>query len=64
VLDYDQDGDLDIYLIQGPVASGNRLFRNEQAPTSRLHFSDVTGVSERRRGKSSLVQQRRPYSAA
>ncbi len=57
LLDYDNDGDLDVYLIQGaaldekkkplfPPAKdtkpGNRLFRNELIPTSKLRFTDVT----------------------
>jgi hypothetical protein len=42
VFDYDQDGDLDVYLIQGPVQTGNRLFRNELVPTGKLLFADVT----------------------
>jgi len=57
LLDYDNDGDLDVYLIQGTALDtrskllfppppgwkpGNRLFRNNLAETGRLHFTDVT----------------------
>lgn len=57
LIDYDNDGDLDIYLIQGteldatgkPISApppnwkpGNRLFRNLLAETGELRFIDVT----------------------
>jgi enediyne biosynthesis protein E4 len=53
LFDYDNDGDLDIYLIQGnqldptrkPPAGwkpGNRLFKNMLAETGELRFVDVT----------------------
>jgi hypothetical protein len=60
LFDYDNDGDLDVYLIQGAMLDekkkpdeaqfpppkgwkpGNRLFRNELAPSGKLRFSDVT----------------------
>ncbi len=57
LLDYDNDGDLDVYCVQGtrlnnrgkllfPPAPGwkpgNRLFRNELAETGKLGFADVT----------------------
>ncbi|HTA41275.1 MAG TPA: CRTAC1 family protein [Bryobacteraceae bacterium] len=59
-IDYDNDGDLDVYLIQGaptgpqgtplvPVPPGwkpgNRLFRNNLKETGKLTFTDVTGSS-------------------
>jgi hypothetical protein len=47
LLDFDRDGDIDVYLVQsGSLESGsnppNRLFRNELIPSGKLHFSDVT----------------------
>ena len=54
VLDYDGDGDLDVYFAQGmPLedrpspnpALGNRLFRNDLVPTGSLRFTDVTAES-------------------
>lgn len=57
LFDYDNDGDLDVYLIQGTRLDsrgkllfppppgwkpGNRLFRNMLAETGKLHFIDVT----------------------
>ena len=56
LIDYDNDGDLDVYLIQGTPDDngkqlvpppqgwkpGNRLFRNELVPSGKLAFTDVT----------------------
>jgi hypothetical protein len=51
LLDYDNDGDLDIYVVQsGPLpahAPGSRtvtdrLYRNDLMETGKLHFTDVT----------------------
>jgi hypothetical protein len=48
LFDYDGDGDLDVFLVQGgPLDNpaqgpGNRLFRNELIPSGRLTFTDVT----------------------
>jgi hypothetical protein len=57
LIDYDNDGDLDVYLVQGaPVdpqgkalvplppgwKPGNRLFRNNLVPSGKLTFTDVT----------------------
>ena len=55
LVDYDGDGDLDVYLLQGaqldeskaplfpaPDKAGNRLFRNEVRPSGKLAFTDVT----------------------
>ncbi|MBK5290142.1 MAG: CRTAC1 family protein [Acidobacteriia bacterium] len=40
-IDYDNDGDLDVYLIQAKPQT-NQLFRNELIPAGRLQFTDVT----------------------
>ena len=42
LLDYDLDGDLDVYFVQGPGGAGNRLFKNELQESGRLRFTDVT----------------------
>ncbi|HEV2348471.1 MAG TPA: CRTAC1 family protein [Terriglobia bacterium] len=57
LFDYDNDGDLDVYLVQGTTLDdrgkllfppragwkpGNRLFRNQLAETGKLQFTDVT----------------------
>ena len=53
LLDYDRDGDLDIFLVQGSILepgkttapgfkTGNRLFRNMLKETGKLQFVDVT----------------------
>ncbi len=53
LLDYDGDGDLDAYLLQGgPLGDGgaaepptNRLFRNERKDGAPLRFTDVTAAA-------------------
>ncbi len=51
LVDYDNDGDLDVYLLQGQPFDPNaprdharthRLFRNDLVETKSLHFTDVT----------------------
>src|SRR5215472_11022508 len=43
LVDYDNDGDLDVFLVQSQGRS--RLFRNNLAETGSLSFTDVTDVS-------------------
>ena len=48
LIDYDMDGDLDVYAVQsaafpgGSSDQGNRLYRNELVPSGTLRFSDVS----------------------
>jgi hypothetical protein len=60
LFDYDDDGDLDLYLVQGGTSlvtgentKPNRLYRNELVPTGGLEFTNVTqaaGVGDTRYG--------------
>jgi hypothetical protein len=43
LLDYDGDGDLDVFLVQSKGAS--KLFRNDFVPGGKLRFTDVTAES-------------------
>ncbi|NNF62374.1 MAG: CRTAC1 family protein [Gammaproteobacteria bacterium] len=52
LIDYDNDGDLDVYFIQGgaidvasPGSPWNQLFRNELVPTGTLRFTDVSATA-------------------
>jgi len=60
LIDYDNDGDMDIYLVQGTASlpdgkalqpppagwkPGNRLFRNNLHETGKLSFTDVTAAA-------------------
>ncbi|MFK7888024.1 MAG: CRTAC1 family protein [Gammaproteobacteria bacterium] len=52
LLDYDADGDLDVYLVQGGDTletprnvKPNRLFRNEFIPSGRVTFVDATATT-------------------
>ncbi|MDX2151249.1 MAG: CRTAC1 family protein [Bryobacteraceae bacterium] len=43
LIDYDGDGDLDVYFVQGDTrAKGNRLYRNLLIPSGKLRFEDRT----------------------
>ena len=43
LLDFDNDGDLDVFLVQSKGAS--KFFRNELAPSGILRFTDITEAS-------------------
>ena len=56
LLDYDDDGDLDIYVTNGP-GSDNSLFSNQLAETGQLNFIDVgaeAGVAARDQDSSGV----------
>ncbi|MBI4903301.1 MAG: CRTAC1 family protein [Acidobacteria bacterium] len=48
LIDYDNDGDLDVFFVQGGSVEdpssgpGNRFFRNELIPGGQLRFTDIT----------------------
>ena len=58
LLDFDNDGDLDVFMVQGdflddqgsngeplsppPMGTANRLFRNELVPAGKLRFTEVS----------------------
>ena len=46
LIDYDNDGDLDVFLVQSgsleKPAGGNKLFRNDLIPSGKLRFTDVS----------------------
>ena len=43
LLDYDNDGDLDVFFVQS--VGECKLFRNDLIPGGKLHFTDVTALS-------------------
>ena len=45
LLDFDNDGDLDVLLLQGIPEENHRLYRNELKPSGELKFTDVTAAS-------------------
>ena len=64
LLDYDNDGDLDILLVQS--VGETKLFRNELVPGGKLRFTDVTlqsGISFRGYGMGVVARASVVYSS-
>lgn len=45
LFDFDQDGDLDVFLVQGAAPAISRLYRNELVPAGKLAFTDATAAA-------------------